>query len=155
AGHSHCHGANETELTATLADPTGVSSATGSVTFKSNENNGTTDTQFTVTVQGASPSTTLDVSVDSTVVGQITTDASGDGTLALASNSDGPTTQPLPTDFPTVTAGTVVTLGPLTGTLAAADSPEKYPEHQPATVTRLTANLADPTGVDATTGTAK
>ncbi|HVU86018.1 MAG TPA: hypothetical protein VHD36_01775 [Pirellulales bacterium] len=106
-----------TRLTATLTDPS--SSATGTVSYKSGTTeDGTTVTRFKVTVTGATASTTLDVAVGGTVVGQITTDASGGGSLTLSSHPKNSNEQSLPSNFPTsITSGTAVTVGTLSGTL--------------------------------------
>ena len=63
-----------------------------------------------------------------TVVGQITTDSSGDGSLILSSNPKDSNEQSLPTNFPTtITSGTAVTVGTLSGTLATpTDSSSSY-----------------------------
>ena len=107
-----------TRLTASLTDSS--SSATGTVSYKTGTTaDGTTVTRLKVTVTGAAASTTLDVSVAGTVVGQITTDASGDGSLTLSSDPKNSNEQSLPSNFPTsITSGTAVTVGTLSGTLA-------------------------------------
>ena len=117
-GGEHGRLTGVTRLTASLTDPS--SSATGTVAFKTGTAaDGTTVTRFRVTVTGATASTTLDVSVDGTVVGQITTDSSGDGSLMLSSNPRNSHEQQLPSNFPTtITSGSVVTVGTLSGTLA-------------------------------------
>jgi hypothetical protein len=73
-------------------------------------------------VTGAAANSTLDVAIDETVVGQLTTDNTGAGSLVLSSNPSG-TEQALPLDFPTnLSAGSTVTVGTLTGTLASSGS---------------------------------
>jgi hypothetical protein len=107
-------------LTATLTDPN--STATGTASFKTYTSGGVTETEFKVNVTGATSGETLAVSVGDTVVGEITADANGAGSLALSSD---PTSdeQQLPANFPTsVAAGTAVTVGPLTGTFAQGNS---------------------------------
>ena len=106
-----------TVLTATLSDA--ESGATGRVTYKTYVEDGVTETEFKVTVTGAAADSTLDVSIGDVVVGQITTDADGNGTLKLSSDPDGDDEQTLPDNFPTdIAAGAAVTAGSLTGTLA-------------------------------------
>lgn len=111
-----------TRLTASLTDSS--SSGTGTVSYKTGTTaDGTTVTRFKVTVTGAAASTTLDVSVGGTVVGQITTDTSGNGSLILSSNPKNSNEQSLPTNFPTsITSGTAVTVGTLSGTLGTPTS---------------------------------
>jgi hypothetical protein len=80
-------------------------------------------TKFKVSVTGAAASSTLNVAVDGTVVGQLSTDSTGAGSLVLSSNPQG-SEQQLPTNFPTtIAAGSTVTVGTLTGTLAAETTP--------------------------------
>jgi hypothetical protein len=107
----------KTVLTASLSDPN--SSATGTVTYKTGVEDGVTETEFKVSIKGAAADTTLDVSIGDVVVGQITTDANGNGTLKLSSNPDDSSEQTLPANFPTdVAAGATITAGTLSGTLA-------------------------------------
>jgi hypothetical protein len=116
-GGDHGGLSDVTRLTASLTDSS--SSATGTVSYKTGTTaDGTTVTRFKVTVTGAAASTTLDVSVGGTVVGQITTDTSGNGSLILSSDPKNSNEQSLPSGFPTsITSGTVVTVGTLSGTL--------------------------------------
>lgn len=140
--------ASHSTLTAQLSDSDG--SATGTATYSTGTCNGTTVTRLSVGVNGAAADTTLDVSVDGTVVGQLTTNSSGNGSLVLSSNPQG-SEQQLPTDFPTtVAAGSTVSVGTLTGSLAVP-STTGGGCHDSA-VTRLTSQLTDSEG--AATGTA-
>ena len=141
---------SQTVLTAQLTDSSG--SATGSVFYSTGTVNGTTETLFKVSVTGAAADTTLDVSVGGTIVGQITTDANGAGTLVLSSNPDGSNEQSLPANFPTsVTTGTAVTVGTLSGSLATpTQTGTGCGQHAGTT---LTSALADPNSSSAT-GTA-
>jgi hypothetical protein len=99
-GHfgDHHHGAELAALVATLSDSAG---ATGTAAF-----NTSSDTLF-VSVKGATPSTTLNVTVTdngtTTTVGTVTTDASGNGHARI-------------TDV-TAAAGDTVAVGDVTGTL--------------------------------------
>ncbi len=160
ARSEHSHGddggsANAaTVLSATLSDPN--SSATGTVTYQAGSRCGTTVTQFIVNVTGATADSTLDVAIDGAVVGQLTTDASGNGTLKLSSKDS-----TLPDNFPTsIAAGSVVTVGALSGTLAtptssgddSGDGDGGGCSHSHSSVTRLTAALAD--SASSATGTA-
>jgi hypothetical protein len=109
----------ETRLSSQLTDTGG--SATGSVSYETGTENGVTETEFTVRVRGATTDSTLDVSIGGTVVGQVTTDGNGDGSLVLSSNPHGSNQQLLPANFPTtVTAGTTVTVDTLSGDLATS-----------------------------------
>jgi len=127
----------QTSLSATLTDPTN-SGAFGTVTYMvSKASHGTSNTNFNVNVTGATANSTLNVAIGGVVVGQIATDASGAGSLALASNPTG-TQQALPANFPTtISADSVITVGTLTGTLASTRDSHK---------TELTAQLTDSSG---------
>jgi hypothetical protein len=107
-----------TRLTAQLTDSS--STATGSASYSTGTStDGTTVTKFKVTVTGAAASTTLDVAIDGTVVGQVTTDTNGAGSLTLSSDPKNSNEQALPSNFPTtLAAGSTVTVGTLSGTLA-------------------------------------
>ena len=156
----------ETHLTATLASATAGSTATGSVNFESETEDGSTQTRFSVSVQGAAASTTLDVAItdaanNKVVVGQITTDASGNGKLVLSSEG-GDSSSTLPANFPAVVAGSIVSVGTdLSGTLATAPAGDHGGCHHgdsgetEGSETRLTAALVDATGASPITGTAK
>ena len=137
-----------TVLTATLTDPN--SSATGTVTYKTHVKNGVTETEFKVTVKGATADSTLDVSIGDVVVGQITTDVNGNGSLELSSNPDDSDEQSLPDNFPTdIAAGITISAGTLSGNLATPTGHgECGGESQGA---RLSASLSDSeTGASAT-----
>jgi hypothetical protein len=121
AGEGHgggCHHSSVgTSLEASLTDTDTTSIATGTATFKVDSETG--DTSFSVSVTGAAASSTLDVAIDDTVIGQLTTDETGAGSLVLSSNPTD-TEQALPLDFPTnLSPGSTVTVGTLTGTLAS------------------------------------
>ncbi len=108
-----------TVLSANLTDT--ETGETARVVFQSYTSNtdGTTETELKVSVTGAAADTTLDVTVGDVVVGQVTTDANGNGKLILSSNPED-NEQPLPDGFPAdVAAGTAVSVGTLNGTLAA------------------------------------
>jgi trimeric autotransporter adhesin len=113
-----CESVGKTSLTAALTDSS--STATGTATYKAAADG--SSTVFSVTTTGAAASSTLDVAIDGTVVGQLTTDDTGAGSLVLSSNPTG-TQELLPTGFPTsVTSGSTVTVGSLSGTLGVSDS---------------------------------
>jgi hypothetical protein len=105
-----------TRLTASLTDANG---ATGTATVTTKTYDGTTTTKFTVSVTGAAASSPLDVVVDGTTVGTLTTDSTGAGTLTLSSNPTG-SEQPLPSNFPRISSGSTITVGTLSGTFASS-----------------------------------
>jgi hypothetical protein len=145
----------QTVLTASLTDST--TGATGTVTYSTGSHCGTSETELTVSVAGATTNASLDVSIGGTVVGTLTTDSTGAGKLVLSSDPYG-TEQALPSNFPTsIAAGTAVTVGTLSGTLAASTSTTGSGSgtstgcgHSQGTT--LSASLSDSTG--AGTGTA-
>jgi hypothetical protein len=92
------------------------------VVYETGTVHGVSETFFSVVVKGAADDTTVSVSIGGTVVGTITTNASGFGTLVLSSDPKG-SQQSLPSDFPTdITAGTAITVDTLSGTLAVPTS---------------------------------
>lgn len=109
-------GAHEgTRFAATLTDP--ASAATGSVKLSTHTEDGATVTKLTVKISGAAASTTFDVLVGTTVAGQVTTDDAGNASAVFSSN---PTGTQLPfLAIPTGSDGLSVTIGTLSGSLAA------------------------------------
>src|SRR5262245_48223429 len=100
AAHHSCGGAasnHGASLAATLSNSTG---ATGQALFNS------TTGKLTVQVQGADANASLDVAVDGTSVGTLTTDASGSGKLSVTEATDA------------IQAGATITAGDLQGTFA-------------------------------------
>jgi hypothetical protein len=106
-----------TVLTASLTDPS--SSATGSVTYKASTYSGTTSTKLTISVTGATSGSSLDVVIGGVTIGTLTTDSSGAGSLVFSSNPTG-TELALPTNLPTISSGTTITVGSLSGTFATS-----------------------------------
>ncbi|QDV85708.1 dockerin type I domain-containing protein [Planctomycetes bacterium TBK1r] len=106
---------NETEFVATLA---GAGTESAIIKFESEAKTSGTTSELDVSVRGMAPSTSVDVIVAGVTVGQLTTDASGNGSLELSSNADDVNDIPLPANFPVVTAGTTVQVGTLSGTFA-------------------------------------
>jgi hypothetical protein len=114
-GHGGCSSSASTKLSATLTDSVGTASGTASYSTSDDEDGEST---FSVTVSGATASTTFDVAIDTTVVGQLTTDENGAGSLKLSSSDS-----TLPANFPTsISAGSTITIGTLSGTFAASDA---------------------------------
>lgn len=89
------HGSDSTTFAATLANSTG---ATGTASYSANNNS------LRIQVTGAAANASLDVQLDGTSIGTLTTDASGNGSLKLKN-----LTNP-------VTATSTLTVGDLTGT---------------------------------------
>jgi hypothetical protein len=116
-GSTGCGHSQGTTLSASLTDSAGT--GTGTVTLTTKTYNGTTTTKLTVSVTGATASSPLDVVIDGTTVGTLTTDSTGAGTLTLSSNPTG-TEQSLPANFPTVSSGSTITVGSLSGTFATS-----------------------------------
>jgi hypothetical protein len=137
---------DKTVLAATLTDS--ETGETAKVTYKTHTEDGVTETEFKVKVTGAAADTPLEVAIGGTVVGQITTDSNGAGTLKLSSDPDDDE-QALPANFPTdIAAGTAVSVGSLTGELAA----RTHAHHGCGEHTALTASLTDSSS--SATGTA-
>ena len=147
----------EVHLTATLS---GATAATGTVGFESETEDGKTHSSFKVIVQGAAASAMLPVAINGTVVGQLNTDANGNGSLTFKSNPHGPNQSPFPANFPTsLVAGDKVTVGTnLSGTLAVASDHDHEGDHDDEgdhdhegddNGTRLTADLTGSTSATA------
>jgi hypothetical protein len=136
-GAAHAQG----ELTATLADPNGT--ATGTVTLETYGGHcgGSGATELNVSVTGAAASSSLDVAIDGTVVGTLTTDESGAGTLSLKSKSG----DALSAFTAANAAGLSVTVGTLSGTFAAGESGDDSSSSS-TTVTKLAGTLTDSAG---------
>ena len=148
-----------TVLTAQLNDAT--TGMTAEVIYKSCTVNGTTNTSLVVKVEGAAAGSTLDVSLDNVVVGQITVDAGGEGVLSLSSSPKSTQQRPLPANFPAgVAAGAAISVGTATGTLA---TPTLTPRgehdgdgcHSHTDSTKLTAQLTDSASSATATATYK
>lgn len=79
--------------------------------YRTEFEDGTENRRFEVEIEGAAASTTYDVSVAGTVVGQITTDADGDGELELKTTPEDADEQPFPAGFVTPQAGDTIDVG--------------------------------------------
>ena len=142
-GTSHIHA---TILSAKLSDPTNAD-ISGEIQYFSVMKAGMTLTKFSARIEGDPPNTTHPVAIDGVVVGQIMTNAEGEGRLVLSSNPHG-NQQPLPANFPAmVAAGDMVTVGTAAGTLGAAghhgDQDDKDHDDDGQEM-RLSAALTDP-----------
>ena len=103
---------NEVEYSALLV---GTSDETAEVEFEMEWENGIMHMEFEVEVENALPDSLLQVLVDNILVGEITTDGQGKGELELSSEAnDG---SPLPANFPPISVGSAVSVGPLNGIL--------------------------------------
>jgi len=142
-GQEHAHPRITSVLSTPLADATNTAGA-GNVAYRTGTLNGAAFTELKVNVTGAAPSTTLDVAIDGTVVGQLSTDSTGAGTLVLSSNPKNANDQQLPVDFPTtVVAGSTVSVGTATGTLAiATDTEHGCHLHVASTITAAAQKVA-------------
>jgi len=87
-----------------------------SANFESEVEGAVTENQFRAFVKVGPPGTTVDVTVDDVVVGQINIDGQGRGQL-MFSTKTGPA---FPGNFPTVKAGSKIKIGPAAGTLGTA-----------------------------------
>lgn len=77
---------------------------------------GITKQSFKAEIENASPNATFDVSVDGKWVGRLLTNSKGKGSLRLTSRPNDVRDVLLPSDFPSVVAGTTVTIGAVSGT---------------------------------------
>ena len=66
--------------------------------------------EFQVEVKHAAPNSTLDVTIDGTVVGQVAVDAGGEGKLSFSSQP-GSHEAAFPSNFPKIQANTPITVG--------------------------------------------
>jgi len=111
----------ETHLAARLSDPTGASKITGQSEFESETEHGMIISVFKVNVSNAAPNTTLNVKVDGVAIGSIVVDATGRGSLMLATTPLAGSSLPIPANFPALHAGSTITVGDVvTGTFAAS-----------------------------------
>jgi hypothetical protein len=78
-------------------------------------------TSFEVKVTGGHPDATLDVAVNGLVVLTVTLDSTGSGEFEFSSAPEDPDEQQLPSGFPQLSAGDIVTVGDLTGVLEAEE----------------------------------
>jgi hypothetical protein len=84
------------------------------------------EVEFELEIEGATPNSVFDVTVDGVVVGQITTDEFGNGELNFSNDPDGTAEVAFLDNFPEIGADSVVTVGNeagviLQGTFALGD----------------------------------
>ena len=111
-GRGGCHGDNgDNNVTRVEASLTNGTTSVGRAVFSTYTNSdGTTTDLLRVHLKGADTSTTLDVSIDGTSLGSISTDAKGNGILILSSNPKSSNVGQLPTGF-TVTSTSTIQIG--------------------------------------------
>jgi len=130
--------ASITALHANLTDPADTS-VVGTVNYFSAEHRGDSKALFVAAIRGADANTTYDVAIDGTVVGQITTNANGNGRLIFSSRGRG-STETFPDNFPTdLAAGVTVKIGDATGELNS-----RFANSGDADRIRLASFLSDP-----------
>ncbi len=98
---------NETELHASLTN-NGV--AAGKAAYHAETENGVTHQSLRVKVTGLGAGTTFNVTVDGTVIGTLTTNASGKGKARFSSNPKSANVIALPANF-TLTPGSTIMVG--------------------------------------------
>lgn len=109
----------------------GTGAQTASVVFESGSENGVAQIELEVRVRNSTPSTTLDVVLNSVNVGSVTTDASGNGVLLLAAAPSTTSELPLPANFPDVSTATTVQIGTtMSGTMSVPTSTNPYVSHE-------------------------
>jgi hypothetical protein len=102
---------SETELQASLSDPTGVSTLKGDAEFESETVHGVTVSILTINVKKAAPGEKLDVKIDGVSVGSILVDDHGKGSLVLSSQPVDGQSLPFPANFPTLHDRSTIKLG--------------------------------------------
>jgi hypothetical protein len=116
------HGDNGATFTRSIATLSDSANASGKAVFSTiTHSDGTTDEVLRVRVTGAASSTTLDISIDDTLVGTLTTDANGNGYAIFSSNPKNSNVGQLPAGLST--SPTAITVGTtITGTFNSSSS---------------------------------
>lgn len=147
----------ETHLTAALSDPANPA-FTGNANFESKTEHGVTVSKLSISVQGGTAGDQLPLSIvdtsGNTFNTTLTIGADGTARLCFSSNPHGASGQAFPANFPTIAAGTMVTVDNATGTFAASTHGSDHGSHDHGGQhqdTNLVATLADPNN-SATTG---
>lgn len=107
-------GATQLNLVATFPVVSGI---TRKAEFESETERGSTKQKFKVEIEHTRPNSSFEVKVAGVSVGTIVTNSKGKGTLLLSSQPKPGKESPLPANFPTVTEGTLVTIGDQTAPL--------------------------------------
>jgi Ca2+-binding RTX toxin-like protein len=118
--HDHGH---DTELNGLEADLdqqfrslfSGPNNESGSARYETKNDGGQLKTEFGLAVDHLAANSTFDVVIDSVTVGQISTDGSGLGELAFATNPTGGEVA-FPVNFPTIVAGSTIVVSDMQGT---------------------------------------
>lgn len=114
-----------TRVATTLSDATGVDKTVVKASYTTVTKDDQSISVFNVCVSGGTAGATLDVKVGDTTVGTITLDAKGRGRLTFSTNGKDPGATTFPTDFPSVTDQTAISVGSLSGVLATVTTPLK------------------------------
>lgn len=105
----------ETDLDLQLvADLRGFQYGGGTAHYRRVNENGILKSRFSVELTGVTPNASIQVTIGSTVVGQVETDASGNGELNFSTDPQG-NELPFPVNFPGINAGTMIYLGSANG----------------------------------------
>lgn len=90
----------------------------GIVRYHQKPRKGQLDRRFVVNIEGATAGETFDVYIGDALIGTVTADEAGEGSLKLRTEAFAHGAwQPMPADFPALVAGDVVTVGAMTVTL--------------------------------------
>ena len=117
-----CHGDNGATVAKVVATLSDSASASGKAVFTTiTHADGTTDEVLRVRVTGAAASTDLEIVIDGTSIGTLTTDANGNGYAIFSSNPKNSHVGQLPTGL--TTPPTSITVGAtITGTFGSSTS---------------------------------
>jgi hypothetical protein len=114
---SSSRNSRELRFVARMRDADG---ATARARYRERDRNGRAVRQsFDVEIKRAQPGQQFEVHVDGRSVGVITIGNLGIGKLELRRSPDSPNDQPIPSDFPRLRTGAVITVGAMQGTLSA------------------------------------
>jgi hypothetical protein len=86
----------------------------GNARYREEDKNGQVRREFKVQIEKATAGQSYDVMLDGASIGTITANALGRGEITFRNNSDNPGVNP---NVPSVSSGSVVTVGPISGTL--------------------------------------
>jgi hypothetical protein len=140
---------SETHLVATLVDPAGTSTVTGTARFESETENGVVVSQLSIQVKGGTPGAKIDVAIaDSTgtsvSIGQIVVNADGTGQLKLTSGVPAVTASSVISLNTTDAAGATTLLASGTFAVPTGNPCGSHDHGGEQGETHLTASLADP-----------
>ncbi len=114
--HYHKKGGqvSEAEYKAYMTGPGGL---LGKAEYELKKGSGFQKKKFEAEVKWATPGDSFDVYVDGVLVGTIVVGPNGKGKLEYTTHPDSPHDQPFPAGFPTISDGTTVSIGSMSGTL--------------------------------------